>query len=73
MTVTVEKRPQQQDESEQRPALGSPGMQVLPVFEAVAAEDETVDLISFDTGHPKAVLDWLAVPDPTEERFVWEG
>lgn len=48
-------------------------MQVLPVFEAVAAEDETVDLISFDTGHPKAVLDWLAVPDPTEERFVWEG
>ena len=52
MTVTVEKRPQQQDESEQRPALGSPGMQVLPVFEAVAAEDETVDLISFDTGHP---------------------
>ena len=52
--------------------LGSPGMQVLPVFEAVAAEDETVDLISFDTGHPKALLDWLAVTDPIEERFVWE-
>lgn len=52
--------------------LGSPGMQVMPVFEAVAAEEETLDLISFDTGGPKVLLDWLGVTNPVEEGFVWE-
>ncbi len=52
--------------------LGSPGMQVMPVFEAVAAEDDTLDLISFDTGGPKVLLDWLGVTDPVTQGLVWE-
>lgn len=42
------------------------------MFEAVAAEDETLDLISFDTGGPKVLIDWLGVIDPVAEGLIWE-
>ena len=47
-------------------------MQVLPVFEAVAADYDTLDLISFDTGRLQVLLDWLGVTDPIRDGFHWE-
>ena len=44
----------------------------MPVFEAVAADDDTLDLISFDTGGPKVLLGWLGITDPVREGLVWE-
>jgi hypothetical protein len=45
--------------------------QMMPCYEAVAAETSTLDLISFDTGGPQVLLDWLGVTDPVAEQLIW--